>query len=84
MLRLDELISLELELLMGGEVLEEVGEEELVGRKLVLLIPDSVCTPPPSPGAGPGSSLLLSLGYIPQTSLRFHNQTNQIWFIIRS
>ena len=64
MLRLLEGLSL----LCGivGELFEELGEEDGLG-KMLLLIPEdvSVCTPPPSlECAGPGSSLLLSLGYM--------------------
>lgn len=42
-----------------GEPVEEEGS-----LKMLLLMPDSVCTPPSLGWAGPGSSLLVSLGYI--------------------
>ena len=53
-----------LSLVDSGAALGEPVEEEEGSLKMLLLIPDSVCTPPSLGWAGPGSSLLVSLGYM--------------------
>lgn len=54
-----------LSLVASGAVLGALVEGEDGSLKMLRLIPDSVWTPPPSlVWAGPGSSLLVSLGYI--------------------
>lgn len=76
------LLGLSLEATLGPGLLEELGEAVPgAGKRLCLLArPDSVWTPPPPPPpplsslvwAGPGSSPLVSLGYIasvPRSSL---------------